>query len=288
MWQIMKPFQYLYRKHSKTLNLARRPNSNFSKVFGTILLLITFNCYAEEYIQVNKNGVLHNFVRVDEPTDYFTQNVFPWWEGETFEIFDQVKDDQSIAIDIGAWIGTTAIWLSKHFHQVIAVEADRRSVEILTKNLAASGCTNVTICPKPVTKFSQEVIFGPRGGQLNESVSYVKTQKDSVHDYVVKSSTFQELILDYVYVKCPLGPPYISFIKCDIEGGEEEILEEILHFVYYNNCKAYISFHIAWWKSKNIKEFAHWFRLFKTNCPVEDVCEYLQENPFASLLFERI
>jgi hypothetical protein len=132
------------------------------------------------------------------------------------------------------------------------------------------------------------VIFGPRGNQLNESVSYVKTEKNHSLDYVVKSTTFQEMIMDYVYDKWSLFPPYISFIKCDIEGGEEEILEELLHFVYYNNCKAYISFHIAWWKSKNIREFAHLFKLFKTNCPAEDVCEFLHENPFASLLFERI
>lgn len=68
---------------------------------------------SQDLIVVNRNNVTYQFVRVDKATDHFTQNVFPVWEKETIEVFDQVKDKEAIAIDIGAWIGTTAIWLFK-------------------------------------------------------------------------------------------------------------------------------------------------------------------------------
>ncbi len=47
--------------------------------------------------------------------DDFLVYDFKDWENDTFEVFEKVKNQEGIAIDIGAWIGTTAIWLSKNF-----------------------------------------------------------------------------------------------------------------------------------------------------------------------------
>ena len=40
------------------------------------------------------------------------------WEPETFELFNYVKDSEGAAVDIGAWIGPTTIWLSNNFKHV--------------------------------------------------------------------------------------------------------------------------------------------------------------------------
>jgi tRNA/tmRNA/rRNA uracil-C5-methylase (TrmA/RlmC/RlmD family) len=131
------------------------------KVFLFVFLFLkTVCCNSDDYITVSKNNVTHKFVHFDEPTDGFVKLVFPTWENETFAIFESVKDPQAIAIDIGAWIGTTSIWLSKNFSHVLAIEADRVSLNCLKQNLQASGCFNVSICEKPVAATSQNVIFG--------------------------------------------------------------------------------------------------------------------------------
>jgi len=239
-----------------------------------------------DFIVVNKKNVTYQFVRVDQPTDHFTQNIFPVWENETFEVFDQVKDKEAIAIDIGAWIGTTAIWLSKNFHHVVTVEPDYKSVDCLRKNLAASSCSNVSLCDRPLSNTAQNVVFGPRGPLLNESISYIKNCIDSEKDYTVKSITFKQLLYDFIFNNEVLKNRKVSFIKCDIEGGEEDILEDILHFAYNNQCKVYMSFHLDWWKSKKITEFEYLFKYFKINCPERNICEYLAKDPWASLLFE--
>ncbi len=239
-----------------------------------------------DLITVLKKGVTHKFAKFDDETDYFTSQVFQNWDNERFEVLDQVKDLNGVAIDIGAWIGTTSIWLSKNFQHVISVECDRISLTCLEKNLQASECTNVDICNRPLAATSKRVIFGPRGNKLNESISCIKNQTTNVQDYLVRPITLKQLLCDYVYANYKVDSKTVSFIKCDIEGGEEDIIEDILYFCYHNNCAAYVSFHLDWWESHKIRDFDYLFKHFETNCPTSDLCGYLERNPFASILFK--
>lgn len=260
---------------------------NFALLKCLIFCLLMSQIQAiDDLIIVNKKGIEHRFVKFDAKTDHFTQNIFWYWENETFEIFDQVKNKEGIAIDLGAWIGTTSIWLANNFHHVVAVAADRISLECLTKNLEASDCLNVSICERAIAQTGEKIIFGPRGVQLNESISSIKNEISNENDYEVKGITFKQLLFDYVYANEQLNNRNISFIKCDIEGGEEEILEDILHFAYNNHCPVYLSFHLDWWNDRNIGRFEDLFAHFNTNCPSENVTDYLHANPFASLLFQ--
>jgi FkbM family methyltransferase len=239
---------------------------------------------------------VHKFVDFERTTgnfaDYFVKNMFSTWENETFEAFEQVKDPQGIALDLGAWIGATTIWLSKNFHHVVAVDADKLSLHCLQENLKASECANVSICDKPVSNVLKKVTFGPRWGGLNESTSCIKndntnpTPNDA--SYEITTITLDELINNYVYTQQELKPYKITFIKCDIEGGEEDIIEDILNFCRHNSCKAHISFHITWWKTKKIEQFKDLFNLFKTNHSQTNIIEFLEKNPFESILFEPI
>ena len=255
-------------------------------VFWLFVLLFSNQLIGDDYITINKKNVIHKFVRFDQPTDHFTQNVFWNWENETFEVFDKLKDNQGIAIDLGAWIGTTSIWLSHNFYHVIAVEPDITSQKCLRANLIASDCSNVSICDQPVSNKNQPVIFGPLGRILNESISSIKTNTNNENDYTINSITFKNLIEDYFYSNDQLNSRKISFIKCDIEGGEEQILEDVLQFAYYNQIPVYMSFHLSWWKSKNINDFDDLFHYFETNCPTANICEFIRKNPFASILFQ--
>lgn len=248
------------------------------------IYLLNFNAFGknDDYIIVNKKNVLHKFVPFDHLTDTFVKYEFYKWENETFDVFDTVKDAQGIAIDLGAWIGTTAIWLSKNFYHVLAVDADRVSLECLKKNLKASECNNVSLCEKPIAKNNDNVIFGPRFNVLNESTSCILRK----HEYTIQALTLQELVDNYIYSNPNIKSHKISFIKCDIEGGEEDIVDDILNFAYKNKVKVYLSFHLSWWKSKKISEYEYLFKYFKTNCPTSNVVEYIKQNPFTSLLFE--
>jgi FkbM family methyltransferase len=255
-----------------------------------LLLFVCLMCVVpswsgEAFHSVEKKGVTYRFSKEDLENDHFVTYDFPQWEEETFDVFDQVKDPEGIAIDIGAWIGTTAIWLSKNFNHVVAVEADKKSLESLERNLAASECQNVTVCPFPVAESREDVFFGPRGSRLNESISCMKSQPDSPLDYVVKSLTFKQILFDHVYSNESLNGRKISFIKCDIEGGEEAILEDVLHFAYNNKVPVYMSFHLDWWRSKEIDSFKYLFKYFETGFSSDVLCSHIRANPFCSILF---
>lgn len=264
--------------------------SFFSWILFLLVLALRPVCIAgswadEGFHTVEKKGVIYKFSKADKETEYFITHDFPTWEDETFDVFELVKDAQGIAIDIGAWIGTTAIWLSKNFHHVIAVEADKTSLESIARNLIASESQNVTLCPFPVAETSEDVIFGPRGARLNESISCMKSQADNPLDYTVKSLTFKQILFDYVYSNQTLDEKRIAFVKCDIEGGEEDILEDVLHFAYNNKVPVYMSFHVSWWKSKKINDFHYLFKYFENNIHSNDLCSYIESNPFCSVLF---
>jgi hypothetical protein len=47
----------------------------------------------------------------------------------------------------------------------------------------------------------------------------------------------------------------ISFLKIDIEGGEENILDELFDLGEVYNWKVWLSFHYGWWEDKSINRF---------------------------------
>lgn len=265
--------------------------------FKNILFLCSFSICAyggdtedakDTFVTVEKRNVVHRFVKMGGVwVDDFTALYFKNWEEDTFDAFEMVADKNGIAIDIGAWIGTTSIWLSKNFHHVIAVEADKDSVVFLNKNLKESGCANVTLCNKALTHSNGYVFFGPRSSisdSLNFSTSYVKDKPSSINDFKVPSITLDQFVAEYISKNEALKGHPVTFIKCDIEGGEEAILKEVLDYAHANNCRVWMSFHADWWKEKKIADFQKELDQFYAICPKGDVCELVQKNPFASVL----
>lgn len=253
--------------------------------------ICALNLQAEdEFYTVTKGSVIHKIAKTETPwVNQFIMYKFPSdWEEDTFASFEKVKDKNGIAIDLGAWIGTTAIWLSSNFFYVVAIDADSESIKYLEKNLKASACGNVAVCEKAISADGKPVIFGPRkshGDALNGSTSFIKTFSDSKCDYVVPSLTLNQVVDEYVAKNEKLKDHKVTFIKCDIEGGEEYILESTLQYAAANNIKVLMSFHYDWWKKKNLESFEPLFKKFTVDVEGKSVSEYIKSNPFGSVLF---
>ena len=87
-------------------------------------------------MNINKEGVNYCFSDLtDIPNirDYVI-NHFSFWEVDTFTVFKHFADPSKIAIDIGAWIGFTPIWLCNNFKHVMCIEADNKSIISLENN----------------------------------------------------------------------------------------------------------------------------------------------------------
>lgn len=220
------------------------------------------------------------------------------WEIETFKVLDYVKNKQKNAIDIGAWIGPISIWMSKNFKNILSIEPDVVALKDLQKNLKLSNCDNVWILKNPIFNEDSEIFFGPNKNEdwlnkagLGESVSQTKLISGDVNDYKVNAislSTLEKTINNFF----PLSE--VSFVKVDIEGGEEFILEELLTMGKKYKWSLLISFHIDWWENKSIERFNYLFNDVKeirfnsidfTNQNF-DIIELLKNNPYASIHFK--
>ena len=63
------------------------------------------------------------------------KNIFSTWEEETFDVFDKYLKKDKQFLDIGAWVGTTALYASRLSSYVVCVEADPVSVKKLQNNI---------------------------------------------------------------------------------------------------------------------------------------------------------
>jgi FkbM family methyltransferase len=232
-------------------------------------------------IRVEKCGV--EYVFEEGENDWFTKKLFNNWENGTFLAFDKVKDPSKIAIDIGAWIGTTAVWLSKNFKDVVAVEADTQSLKFLRSTLFLSGCTNVSVCENPIFSKKTTVVFGTptgySGNPLNTSMSKIKDESDSAVDYTVSTITLSDIL-----EKFSVDPHNIGLIKCDIEGGEEHILQELLEFAEMHDVDLYMSFHTDWWKEHTLQDFEPIFSKWGSRM-ISDTGSNTVASSFDSVLF---
>jgi len=230
------------------------------------------------------NFSIHNVDYSFDPISHSQIKDYSWfmnefssgnWENDTFEVFEKIKDPNKTAIDIGAWIGPTVIWLSKHFKNVIAVEADKVAISALKSNLKTSSCSNVSIIESPVfSESNAKMIFGSnsnRPSDLGNSMSQLKTDVISPQDYEVSTITLSDILKD---------AKDVSFIKVDIEGGEEHIIPELFETCSNNNYSLWISFHYSWWKDSNINRFDAYFSLAKNETNIADK---VKSNPFTSV-----
>jgi len=236
-----------------------------------------------------KEGVQYVFADMPNKTsEEWLGKHFPSWEPETFAAFKRVQDREKTCIDIGAWIGTTAVWLSSHFKRVVCVEADPDSVVTLKETLRLSECNNVDVCDRVMHNSLTKVRFGGFTNDLNTSMSHIKMDADQsfATDSLVDTITLSALCSTF-----SVSADDIGFIKCDIEGGEELVLEDILSLAAHRRFPVYISFHVPWWRNRDVGRFAHAIvnwpgKILENDIQIKDPIRLLQaEGGFTSLLF---
>lgn len=212
------------------------------------------------------------------------------WEPKTFEIFNKFKDKNKIAIDIGGWIGPTTIYLSKFFKEVITIEPDGVAFESLTENIKDNSCNNVILHNKAFYNSStKNILFGVNSFNFDpvfgSSTSQTKIKKDNETDFLIETINIFDII-KYV------DPNSIGIIKVDIEGGDEDIFEELILVGSKYSWKIWIAFHYEWWKDKDVNRFEYLVGLMKkvysgtVEIPKNELLKLISLNATESFLIE--
>ncbi len=239
---------------------------------------ITNDNTVNKYLKINKNNEVFLIENNENNENLsFWENNYTYWENETFEIFDKYLSKDKIFIDIGGWIGTTAMYGSRKSKQVYSIEADNKSFNDMLNNLKINCTNNYTLINKAIFNIDNiKIKFGKNihviNSKMNDSMSQIYSDDVITNEYYL----IETITLDNIIKKYQINVSEISLIKVDIEGGEENILNELYDTSVKYSIPLYISFHYTWWKDKNLDRFSFLSSSNKNK---------IISEPFTSILF---
>jgi FkbM family methyltransferase len=136
------------------------------------------------------------------------------WEPHTFATLRRCVNEETVVLDIGAWIGVTPFWTAQIAKQVIAVEPDPKCLEIL--RALAPGYPNVTLIEAALATGPEVQIHAK--GWFGSSGTTVLSIANAA------STTARGVTMDELLAQVEDRP---LFAKIDIEGFEFVIPQEI-------------------------------------------------------------
>jgi FkbM family methyltransferase len=148
------------------------------------------------------------------------------WEPETKQTIERHVNGGTF-VDIGAWIGPTALWASPHAGRVVAVEADPTAFDMLADNVRE--CGNVELVPVAVADFDGVTTITAAGDSMS------RTGHGGAE---VRCVTVETLFTEH-------GITTADLIKVDIEGAEREVLAQAESFLRAFGAPILLSVH-AW------------------------------------------
>lgn len=164
------------------------------------------------------------------------------WEPSTFRIFDKFLDPDKIFVDIGAWIGPTALYAAPRSKKVFAFEPDPVAFQSLVMNLALNRADNVVPYPVAVAKEWGGIPFGAKTGYGDSMSSQIWAKGDKE----VPAVSLSAILVD-------LQP---GFIKIDIEGGEKFLFKGSRLLLEQIKPTLHLSLHTPSFKG-NVDAFAN-------------------------------
>jgi FkbM family methyltransferase len=158
------------------------------------------------------------------------------WENGTLAVMRARLDRTAAFVDLGAWVGPTALYAAALGARVIAVEADPAALDQLKRNLAANPALSplIVIVPRAVHARPGAVTLGARR-KPGDSMSSTVLADAPVH-WRAPTVTPAEL-------RAMIRDGELLFVKIDIEGGEYALLPNLGPLLDAPGCAALVSFH---------------------------------------------
>ena len=138
------------------------------------------------------------------------------WEPGTLAVIDRQVHGATF-LDLGAWVGPTALYAAGVARRVIAVEADPAALDQLNRNLAANPdlAQRIEVVPRAIHPHEGLVTFGARR-KPGDSMSSILLA-DAEHRWTAATVTPHQLA-------GMLAPDESLVVKIDIEGAEYALL----------------------------------------------------------------
>lgn len=221
------------------------------------------------------------------------------WEEETLTAIDYYSDTEKVYIDIGAWVGPTALYASSNYKRTICFEPDPIAYRRLEENIKLNNLGNkVTLFKKAIFNSTGTTKLGGVA-KLGSSVSttlvndeqYAKNSKipGQLGTYEMRTSNIIEvesITFEQAMIEANITPLDIAFIKIDIEGGELYAIPAMKHFLEKNKPNLQLSIHFVFLLEEQIKDILN--VLFKIYDKCYDFSNEKKEITLEKILSKKI
>jgi len=134
------------------------------------------------------------------------------WEKKLFHLYSQILEEDDIAIDIGSYIGTHSLPMSKLCSKVYSFEANADIYFYLIKNIALNHISNIVPFNIALSRNKSKVNFFRR----DDGTSRISNRFQRGSPTELETDTLDNLIDNKEKIK---------LIKIDVEGHEFQVLE---------------------------------------------------------------
>lgn len=173
------------------------------------------------------------------------------WEPETYTLFDDLITPDSLFLDIGAWIGSTALYAAQKSAKAIAFEPDPIAFSSLSVNALLNAdavwAGRLQLVNKAVNADGSDIQIGSRG-QGGDSMSSALFSDGEVA-WTVNGVSLLDVIAEHAAPNQPI------VLKIDIEGGEYHLIPHIAPILAQPNVRMVLSLHPHFLQQSLLREF---------------------------------
>lgn len=210
---------------------------------------------------------------------FWIDTYFDAWEAETLLRMKSVIKEGTTFCDIGAWVGPTAIYASKLGADVTCFEPDPAAHERLLFNLRMN-------VPGRVKPFNLALGGSDGVRRLAPFAAVLGQSGSSFYAPADKAESAQVLALSWSSACSLLALPPFDTVKIDIEGGEAELLPEMMPLLRQHRPYLLLATHwgfVPMERRPALEEaIAELSEIYRTNVDMEAV-----KSAYPSLFFER-
>jgi FkbM family methyltransferase len=164
------------------------------------------------------------------------------WEPETLAILQATLKPGNIYCDIGAWVGPTVLFAHSCGAKVYCFEPDPIAYECLLENLRLNGAFSIRTFQCALGKTDGPRTMGAMVGSLGKSATSLFG--------VNARQTVSVTGLRWETAKRCFQLPDFDFLKIDIEGGEVELLPQLIEFLRERKPTLLLSTHYSFLPEK--------------------------------------
>ena len=166
------------------------------------------------------------------------------WEPQTYFTYKNYLTKETTYVDIGTWVGLTVMFASEiGVNKIYGIEANKLSYELTCENCKMNKLTekatidNLCILDRDNTL----VHFGSTNSSETSSASSIKGNSWLIPSIKLMTYLKEKNIQDDKL-----------FIKIDIEGAEELIVEDLKNLAEKKDIIIYLSIHPTFWDNKEV------------------------------------